>query len=207
MTMPNMSGSSTRSPPGIRLSLPSWLEPWRRGFPIPRSRSSGGWRFHSASPSKFKTTSSTLARRGTTTARILAATSGRENTLSFSSMLYARPLLTAGERLSTFCASRNQRPRIRMARRCATAPATPRTAAGQCFATRRVPETAKSEDEVAFLRALIDACGSIDYARVIALTYARRFERDLQRASKTWPPSIHKDFLHDLAKFTIDRTH
>ena len=69
------------------------------------------------------------------------------------------------------------------------------------------PETAKSEDEVAFLRALIDACGSIDYARVIALTYARRFERDLQRASKTWPPSIHKDFLHDLAKFTIDRTH
>ena len=68
-------------------------------------------------------------------------------------------------------------------------------------------ETSKSEDEVAFLRALIEECGSIPYARTIALTYARRFERDLRLASGSWPQSIHKDFLHDLAKFTIDRTH
>jgi geranylgeranyl diphosphate synthase type II len=72
---------------------------------------------------------------------------------------------------------------------------------------KEIPETSKSEDEVAFLRELIDECGSIHYARAIALKYARRFERDLRLASKAWTRSIHKDFLQDLAEFTIARNH
>ena len=78
---------------------------------------------------------------------------------------------------------------------------------GSMSRDKEIPETSKSEDVVGFLRALIDECGSIHYARTMALKYARRFERDLQLASKAWTQSIHKDFLHDLADFTIDRNH
>jgi geranylgeranyl pyrophosphate synthase len=80
---------------------------------------------------------------------------------------------------------------------------------GASAPTQRVDSTSgiKSESDIAFLRALIEDCGSIDYAWAVAQRYARRFERDLQIVFKAWPPSIHKDFLHHLADFTIRRTH
>lgn len=64
----------------------------------------------------------------------------------------------------------------------------------------------KSEDEVAFLLEIIERSGSVSYAKMIAQRYANRFKRDLQRTSRSWAPSIHKDFLFELADYTIDRT-
>ena len=65
----------------------------------------------------------------------------------------------------------------------------------------------KSEDEINFLRHFIDRHDSISYAWTVAHRYASRFQRELQRMSEDWAPSIHKDFLLDLANFTIRRTH
>jgi len=65
----------------------------------------------------------------------------------------------------------------------------------------------KSHEDVRFLRDLIERCDSIHYARDAAQQYANLFRRRLHAHSKTWPPSVHKDFLYELADFTVNRTH
>src|SRR5262249_22316416 len=65
----------------------------------------------------------------------------------------------------------------------------------------------KSHEDVLFLRDLIERCRSIHYARDTAQQYANLFRRKLHAHSRTWPPSVHRDFLHELAEFTVNRTH
>jgi len=72
---------------------------------------------------------------------------------------------------------------------------------------RRGQREAKSAEEVLFLRQLIEHCGSVSYAWATAHKYADRFKRDLRRLSQSWSPTIHSEFLYDLADFTINRRH
>jgi geranylgeranyl diphosphate synthase type II len=65
----------------------------------------------------------------------------------------------------------------------------------------------KSHQDVLFLRDLIERCHSIHYARDTAQQYANLFRRNLCAHSRTWPPSIHRDFFYELADFTVNRTH
>jgi geranylgeranyl diphosphate synthase, type II len=73
--------------------------------------------------------------------------------------------------------------------------------------TARNGGATKSEEDVRFLRNLIEQCGSLAYARAVALKYATRFQRELQRVSGNWAASEHKTFLFNLAEFTINRVH
>ena len=63
----------------------------------------------------------------------------------------------------------------------------------------------KSQADIDFLRRLIDHSGSIPYAWARARNYAGRFKRDLDPLCETWPPSSHRNFLQELADFTINR--
>jgi geranylgeranyl diphosphate synthase type II len=64
----------------------------------------------------------------------------------------------------------------------------------------------KSQADINFLRGVIEHSGSIPYALASARNYAGRFKRDLDRVCKTWSHSKHRDFLQDLAEFTINRS-
>jgi geranylgeranyl diphosphate synthase type II len=64
----------------------------------------------------------------------------------------------------------------------------------------------KSQTDIEFLRRLIEHSESIPYTWARARTYAGRFKRDLDSVCKTWSHSVHRDFLHELAEFTINRT-
>ena len=65
----------------------------------------------------------------------------------------------------------------------------------------------KTVDDVDFLRELIRRQGSIDHARAVALRRAQRARRTLTSLSRRWPSSVHRDFLHDLTTFVIERDH
>lgn len=69
-------------------------------------------------------------------------------------------------------------------------------------AARRSPKT---EADIAFLRDLTDRCGSIAYASDVAVRYARRFRRQIESMLAALPRSHHRDFLADLADFTVSR--
>ena len=65
----------------------------------------------------------------------------------------------------------------------------------------------KSVDDVLFLRDLIRRQRSIDHARAVALRRAQRARRTLTSLTRDWPASVHRDFLHDLTTFVIERDH
>ena len=66
-------------------------------------------------------------------------------------------------------------------------------------------QEAKCADEIKFMRQLIEQTDSIAYAWDTAHKYAARFKRDLQRFAQRWAPTVHSEFLFDLADFTINR--
>lgn len=65
----------------------------------------------------------------------------------------------------------------------------------------------KTVDDILFLRDLIRRHRSIDHARAVALRRAERARRTLTSLSRNWRPSVHRDFLHDLTTFVIERDH
>ncbi len=65
----------------------------------------------------------------------------------------------------------------------------------------------KTIDDVLFLRDLIRRQRSIDHARAVALRRAQRARRTLTSLTRDWPASVHRDFLHDLTTFVIERDH
>ncbi len=66
------------------------------------------------------------------------------------------------------------------------------------------PRDQKREEEVVMLRSLIDRHGSIDYARRVAVRYARRAEALLD-ASSVLSPSLHREFIAALPRYVIGR--
>lgn len=66
---------------------------------------------------------------------------------------------------------------------------------------------AKTPDDVAFLRDLIDRHGGLDYASRVAQQHAARARRSLDRIAGGLPSSSHVDFLRALVDFTVRRTH
>jgi geranylgeranyl diphosphate synthase type II len=65
----------------------------------------------------------------------------------------------------------------------------------------------KTVDDVLFLRDLIRRQRSIDHARAVAIRRAQRARRTLTSLARDWPASVHRDFLHDLTTFVIERDH
>ena len=63
----------------------------------------------------------------------------------------------------------------------------------------------KCEADIAWLRHLVDRCGSIGYARIVAERYARHFQRRIDALLCNLPQSQHRDFLAELADFTVNR--
>ena len=63
----------------------------------------------------------------------------------------------------------------------------------------------KTEAEIAYLFDLIQRSASLDYARGVAQQLARKAERILTRAYGWMPPSIHRDFIADMAEHVISR--
>jgi geranylgeranyl diphosphate synthase type II len=63
----------------------------------------------------------------------------------------------------------------------------------------------KTRAEIEFLRDLVFRCDSIAYARLAAQRYARRFRREIGKMLDVFPPSDHRDFISDIANFTIHR--
>ncbi len=64
--------------------------------------------------------------------------------------------------------------------------------------------TAKTPEDIQFLMALISRHGSIDYARAIGRRFAAKADAILARAD--WlAASVHRDFLHGLVSFVVDR--
>jgi len=66
-------------------------------------------------------------------------------------------------------------------------------------------EQTKTQAEIEFLRDLVKRCDSIAYARLAAQRYARRFRREIGKMLDLFPPSDHRDFIFDIADFTIHR--
>ena len=82
----------------------------------------------------------------------------------------------------------------------------PERAAG-CPAALECEVEFKTVDDIHFLRDLIRRHRSIDHARAVALRRAQRARRTLTSLSRSWAPSVHRDFLHDLTTFVIERDH
>lgn len=64
----------------------------------------------------------------------------------------------------------------------------------------------RSEEDVGALLDMVRRYRSIRYAWDIARSRALRFQCALKRVTAGWAPSLHRDFLLDLAEFTIRRT-
>ncbi len=64
----------------------------------------------------------------------------------------------------------------------------------------------RSSADIDFLRRLIELHGSLEFAQRAAHRFARRFQSDLSRIALAWPSSKHKEFLLELADFTVRRT-
>jgi geranylgeranyl diphosphate synthase type II len=73
------------------------------------------------------------------------------------------------------------------------------------FSPAAAAEEEKTEDDVAFLRALIERHDSIAYARREALRRAEHARRLLEGCSRI-APSVHRDFLESLVDYVIERT-
>ena len=63
----------------------------------------------------------------------------------------------------------------------------------------------KTEADIAYLADLIHRSGSLDYARDVAQRLARKAEGILTRTQDWLPPSIHRDFIADMAGHVITR--
>jgi geranylgeranyl diphosphate synthase, type II len=82
-----------------------------------------------------------------------------------------------------------------------------RTALAKAWASRPGQEQPKTEDDVVFLRELVLRHGGIEHARRVAARYSRRFQRAVSDVLEALSPSDHRQFLADLAHFTIERQH
>jgi geranylgeranyl diphosphate synthase type II len=67
------------------------------------------------------------------------------------------------------------------------------------------PRPAKTEAEVAFLRALVIRTGALDAALQVARARARRARRSFERLARELAPSVHRDFLAALVDFVVER--
>lgn len=63
----------------------------------------------------------------------------------------------------------------------------------------------KTEADIRLLYELIHRYGSIQYARDVAFTLARKAERLLERTSEWMPLSVHREFIHSMARHVIHR--
>lgn len=69
----------------------------------------------------------------------------------------------------------------------------------------RGDEGSRTEEGVTFLRDLVTRCGSIDHATGVARDHARRARELLETIPL--PRSVHRDFLHALIDFVVERSH
>jgi geranylgeranyl diphosphate synthase type II len=67
------------------------------------------------------------------------------------------------------------------------------------------PRADKTSEDIAALYGLIESSHSIGYARQIAQQLARKAERILGRTHDWMPPSIHRDFILEMAEHVITR--
>lgn len=63
----------------------------------------------------------------------------------------------------------------------------------------------KTQEEVEYVRSLIECSGSIEYADGVATRWARRSLRTLDSLSEVIPDSVHRRFLYQLADFVVRR--
>lgn len=63
----------------------------------------------------------------------------------------------------------------------------------------------KTQVEIQFLRDLVRRCDSIAYAKRFAYRYAQRFRREIGNLLDVLPTSDHRDFIADVAHFTVNR--
>ena len=63
----------------------------------------------------------------------------------------------------------------------------------------------KTPSELAFVRAAMDACGSIDFARALAHRLALRAEMLFGRDLRWLPASPHRRFLGEMIDYMITR--
>ena len=70
-----------------------------------------------------------------------------------------------------------------------------------------VAEPCKTAEDIHFLRDLVRRQKSVAYARTLAERRARFASRAFASMSRGWPASVHKDFLHDLTDFVVNRDH
>jgi geranylgeranyl pyrophosphate synthase len=63
----------------------------------------------------------------------------------------------------------------------------------------------KSEHDVAFLLSLLHKYGSVEYARAVARKRARRAAHTLERLDVSLSSGVHRDFLHGLTRFVVER--
>ena len=66
-------------------------------------------------------------------------------------------------------------------------------------------ERAKTGADIEFLHRMVHRTGSIAYARRAAQRYTLHFQREIGRMLEGLLPSEHRQFLADLADFTINR--
>jgi geranylgeranyl diphosphate synthase type II len=65
--------------------------------------------------------------------------------------------------------------------------------------------SAKSEEEVRFLRELIDRHDSVTYAWQVAAGFARRAAAAFPRIARRLPPSVHRQFLEQVVQYVVRR--
>lgn len=68
-----------------------------------------------------------------------------------------------------------------------------------------LPEKAKTADDVAFLRDLIERYDGIPYAWQAAERRARHAAKRFEELAKQLPPSLHRSFLRELVEFVVER--
>jgi geranylgeranyl diphosphate synthase type II len=68
-----------------------------------------------------------------------------------------------------------------------------------------LPRQDKSKADIAYVVDLIHRSGSLGYARGVAQQLALKAERILTRTYDWLPPSIHRDFIADMAGHVITR--
>ena len=62
------------------------------------------------------------------------------------------------------------------------------------------------EDDVRFLRGLIDRADTVGYATGVAERHARRAERQFAAFKARSSPSLHRDFIENLVNFVVTRS-
>jgi geranylgeranyl diphosphate synthase, type II len=67
------------------------------------------------------------------------------------------------------------------------------------------PSAAKTEEEVRFLRELIDRHDSVSYAWRVAAGYARRAAAAFPRIARRLAPSVHRRFLEQVVQYVVRR--